>query len=176
MAWLINHRTPLKERRQLAFSNHLTVAQSSANHTHCSWTATRDWARHHSHNLHIPHRWSAGKNCSRNLASHWLGTIQSLLPVLCSLHYPNYFKLSYINTRTFNPLSFQYPQNSQRHPEDGGSTFLQNVGTLNHHTVQKPKEYHHIASFSLKWNRYPCILLVFTKKLCFLITVSMKNF
>jgi hypothetical protein len=87
-------------------------------------TTAIDWKRQHSHDFHVSHWGSAAKNCSQILHSNWLGTIKSPLPVLCSLDYPNYFKSSNINTKSFTPLSFQYPWNSLGHPDDGGSTFL----------------------------------------------------
>lgn len=78
------------------------------------------------------------------LNSQWHGT-----PLRLNL--PDFFQTSHINTHSFPPNHFSTTWTRLSLPEYGGSTFLRNVGAINHYSVQKPKRppiQFHFCSFS----------------------------
>jgi hypothetical protein len=67
------------------------------------------------------------------------------------LNWPDFLQTLHINTHSFPPNHFSATWTRLSLPENGGSTFLRNVGAINHYSVQKPKRpptQFHFCSFS----------------------------
>ena len=67
------------------------------------------------------------------------------------LNWPDFLQTLHTNTHPFPPNHFSATWTSLSLPENGRSTFLRNVGAINHYSVQKPKRpptQFHFCSFS----------------------------
>lgn len=143
--WLENASCLLSFRGVLWFISHAIMRQNIIIPSKCQcypvWLKSKRRSDNSDcpHDIHIPHWWSAEKNCSSNLNAHWFRTILSLRAALCSFDLPNYHIVLYI-PQNFAFFSLQYPPKPFQSSWRRSGAFLQNVRTCSHCTVQKPKK------------------------------------